>query len=192
MGFAEPIGRFRYGLADWYPKYENEWRCANTYHLMRKGEAGGASETRVSLYYQPVLYLDETEENGIGLHRVPARDQGDEPVGEFWTPDYLLVVRQDGEERAFLMDAKYCSRRLLNGKMHECMRKYVCQTGVRHATPGTGVSGVVLLAGRMDAPQLSVSTRLIDGREYLRAIAPFNKNAGKRKVRQLFAALGIA
>lgn len=203
-GFVEdarhdsPIARFRYGLADWYYKYENEERCANTYRLVRG--AGTGAETRVDLYFQPVLYLDQTEENGIDLHRVePAGWEGQVGagdgtgafVGEFWTPDYLLDIRQGGTRRTYLIDAKYCSRDLLNNKMRDCIDKYVEQTARGHESPGTGIAGVALLAGRLDAPTLNVSTRTHGDVEFLRIIAPFNRNTGRRKLNQFFDALGL-
>ena len=193
-GFVEdeswdkPIDRFEYSLADWYFKFENERRCANTFHLIREDVQGKADKTRIDLYYQPVLYLGEREENGIDLHRIPGEDGA---KGNFWTPDYLLVVRRDGTEKTYLLDAKYCSKRTLGERMDKCFEKYVLQTARGQGQPGAGIAGVVLLAGRLDAPQLSVREKAVGERTLLQVVAPFNRHAGQRKMTQFFQALGI-
>lgn len=191
-GRSEPISHFEYSLEDWYPNYENERRCANTYHLVRKDTQGDRIETRIDLYYQPVLYLGEREENGITLHRVPrSAPAQDEYEGEFWTPDFMLAISNEAGGKTFLVDAKYCSRHLLNNKMSECFDKYVARAAVGQEAPGTGIDGVVLLAGKLDAPKLRVSNAQMDGGTFLRVIAPFNKNTGRRKLTQFFRALGV-
>lgn len=200
-GFSEdvlaelPIDRFMYSLADWYPKYENDARCANTFHLVRKSDSEHGRDTHVDLYYQPVLYLaDHKEENGLDIHRVPRRtsvaDRDDS--GEFWTPDYLLDIRSGDERRTYLIDAKYCPARLLDQRMDECADKYVARAARGQGVAGTGIDGVVLLAGRLSAPPLDVSTQIVGNRTFLRIIAPFNKNTGRRKMDQFFRALGLA
>ena len=65
----EPIAHYRYSLETRYPKFRNEERCANTYHLIRTGRAGRKT-TEIGLYYQLVLYSGTLEENGIDVQRV--------------------------------------------------------------------------------------------------------------------------
>ncbi len=183
---SRPIDRYEYSLADWYPKFRNEARCANTYHLVRREGHGDA--TQVDLYYQPVIYLGDREENGIDLHRVPGDDGAE---GGFWTPDYLLAIRGCNGEKCYLVDAKYCRAGILHAKLDECFGKYVAQTTKGQGRPGTGISGVVLLAGKLDAPPLDVSeTHSAEG-TFLKVIAPFNRHTGKQKLTQFFQTLGI-
>ena len=207
LGFAEAdtakraIDRYAYDLANWYQKYENETRCANTYHLVRAGRAGSAGQagqagqanaTHVDLYYQPVFYLDKPAENDVDLHRVPRSEpRDDEQQGEFWTPDYLLVIRRGDTTKTYVMDAKYRPRHTLCDALNRCSEKYLSQAARGHERPGTGIDGVVILAGRLDAPARTEKYVQIDGATYLHMIAPFNKNAGRRKVRQFFEALGL-
>jgi hypothetical protein len=199
-GFVEdglakrPVERFEYSLANWYPKYENDARCANTYRLVRKGDSIHGDDTHVDLYYQPVLYLaDHEEENGLDIHRVP-RDTpmaDKDETGEFWTPDYIIAIRGGGERRTYLVDAKYCSAKLLDQRMQECTDKYVARAARGQNAAGTGIDGVVLLAGRLSAPPLDVSTQIVGGKSYLRMIAPFNKNTGRHEMDLFFKALGL-
>jgi hypothetical protein len=198
QGFTEDgnteraIDRFAYDLANWYHKYENETRCANTYHLVRGDGTSHADDAHVDLYYQPVFYLGEREENGIGLHRVPRSvPQEGEDQGEFWTPDYLIVIQQGDTTKTYVADAKYRPRHVLDGVLRDCADKYISQTALGHEKPGTGIDGVVILAGRLDAPAHTEKFVQIDGATYLHMIAPFNKNAGRRKVGQFFQALGM-
>lgn len=135
----QPIGSFTYSMqAD---VFENECRVANTYHLRRAGQ-------RIDLYYQPVLYGDGREENGITLHRttgaVPFSDDSCKRSA-YWTPDYLLVLHETGsrEGRTIILDAKYSRVNTMIGRCHgtqysgqdvlksrfgDCMRKYVLET----------------------------------------------------------------
>ena len=198
QGFAEDgeaehaIERFAYDLANWYHKYENETRCANTYHLVRTDEASRADATHVDLYYQPVFYLGEREENGIGLHRVPRSEpREDEQQGEFWTPDYLIVIREAGTTKTYVMDAKYRPTHALCEALGKCSDKYLSQTALGHEKPGTGIDGVVIFAGRLDAPARTEKFVQIDGATYLHMIAPFNKNVGRHEIGRFFQALGL-
>lgn len=188
--FDKPIDRYRYLLEDWYHKYENEDRCANTYHLAREGSDGDAE--RVDLYFQPVLYASALEENGVDVHRVPRRvRRPNEEDADFWTPDYLLVVRRDGSRKTYLIDAKYCAHGLLHRKMTDCVDKYVARSAVCLSAAGTGIDGVALLAGRLDAPPLDASTNLLGDVTYLRVLAPFNQRTDDAVLTRFFAALGI-
>ena len=195
-GFAEdetydkPIDRYHYRLASWYHKYENELRCANTYHVVRTDANG--SITRVSLYFQPVLYASALEENGVDVHRVPRRvRRSNEEDADFWTPDYVLIIRTGGVRKTYVIDAKYCAHGLLHRKMNDCVDKYVARSAVGLSPAGTGIDGVALLAGRLDAPPLDASTNLVDDVAYLRVLAPFNQRTDDATITQFFAALGV-
>ena len=89
--------------------YENT-RCNNRYVFKR-------NETVVTLYYQPVIYnTDRSEKTGIGLYRntsIPfPRRLGDESVGSYYTPDYLVKIESLGEPtRYIIVDAKFMTVR---------------------------------------------------------------------------------
>ena len=105
-GFVEdakqdrPIVSFRYTHRG---RFSNETQVANLYRLVR-------GDLSVSLYYQPVIYGDSREENGITLHRVsttaPFSKDGRDSV---WTPDFLIVLeggRFDAKKH-IVLDAKF-------------------------------------------------------------------------------------
>jgi hypothetical protein len=78
---------YDYSYAHTYAKFETDRAAHNTYHLRRGGET-------IALYYQPVLYGDAREENGLTLHRTVAAqpfDAGHTHPDAAWTPDMLLV-----------------------------------------------------------------------------------------------------
>lgn len=101
---------FAYPMME-YARYENT-TCRNTF-LFRK------ENTRVTLYYQPVIYDNRyRQQNGIGLYRnnsIPSRDQDDTNDSphhtgmKYYTPDYLLKVEKDGHARYLILDAKFSS-----------------------------------------------------------------------------------
>ena len=157
--YGNPSENFVYSLKDRY--YRNETRVANTYHLAR-------GETSVDLYYQPVLYGDGREENGISLHRTTgafpfgAVREGDRT--SYWTPDYLLVVHgKQGATRAVILDAKYSrvwsvidrhpgepysGETLQRSRFGTCLRKYLLETA--SSRPGDARPSLWLLCGRED------------------------------------------
>ena len=61
----QPIISAEYSLKDRF--FKNEKRVATIYHLKNK-------DTRVCLYYQPVIYGSTKEEYGIKLHRLSPRN----------------------------------------------------------------------------------------------------------------------
>lgn len=114
-----------------YRKYANERRVATLYHLR-------AGEERIDLYYQPVIYGSELEENGIDLHRTtstrPFERAGrtDAP----YTPDFLIYHRRGGRVRRIVVDAKFERYSRLHSEGNptmfvECARKYLLETCTR-------------------------------------------------------------
>ena len=182
-------------------RYENEWRCANTYHLVRMAPDGSREE--VDLYFQPVIYGSKREENGVTLHRIGGEDVFD---GGIWTPDYLLVIRDSHGERAHLIDAKYAPWDAMMGKggrLAECVQKYLVQTSNSPSgASGEGVAGVWVLCGRLSAKAMTVldaeDANLVgpgvlgEGISRLCGAVPWNRNTGRRKMGAFFAQLGLA
>lgn len=203
MGFREnasaerPIDRFDYRLAKENSQFRNEWRCANTYRLRRESGEGGSQE--VDLYYQPVVYAYGACENGISLRRVGE----DAHRSSFWTPDYLLVVRDEGVERMYAIDAKYSYWSTLvgeHGRLADCVDKYLLRTRVvdevRAQRP---IDGVWILSGRLDGKRVftrAAGRMLSAGEETMLwdevcGIVPWNRNTGRRKRAAFFQKLGL-
>lgn len=206
QGFREdpaaerPIDRFEYSIEKTYDKYDNEWRCANTYRLART-LADGSTE-RVRLYYQPVIYGDAREENGIRLHRIGSTEAAHRGI---WTPDYLLVIDDAKGRRTYALDAKYCSWYAIvgrEGKLAECVRKYVLHTSrAVGGAGGSAVDGVWILSGRLDTRPMTVfdavedglvdADDLPEGKALPCGVVPWNRNTGSRKSKAFFARIGI-
>ena len=209
---AQPIERYSYRLAETYGKYQNEMRCANTYHLARELANGGRQE--VDLYYQPVIYEKGPTENGICLRRRSSDEGSDE--ARAWTPDYLLTVRMGKGVRWYAIDAKYRKHAALTnlrGVLSTCVDKYLIQTRVISEDGHEGlVNGIWILSGRLPEPTsksakdrvahprlvwsavrdgLAPSDKLPDGVDVPCGIFAWNRNAGSRKVRAFFNQLGI-
>ena len=139
--------RASYSLAD--RDYENERQVATVYRLVRADE-------RLTLFYQPVFYADEREENDVRLHRTSAGSRH-----PYWTPDYLLVREAGGARTTAVLDAKFRRptdvRRYesvsvgegmdvqTESTLRECLRKYKLETA---GPDGRGVDAVWLLCGR--------------------------------------------
>lgn len=209
---AQPIARYTYRLAETYGKYQNEMRCANTYHLARELASGGRQE--VDLYYQPVIYEEGPRENGICLRRRSTDRSSD--VARVWTPDYLLTVRMGKGVRWYAIDAKYrkhASLTNLRGVLSTCVDKYLIQTRVVNEGEREGlVNGIWILSGRLPEPAsksakdtpahprllwsavrdgLAPSGKLPSGVDVPCGIFAWNRNTGSRKVRVFFHQLGI-
>lgn len=141
-----PIERAQYTLVDQY--YEPEETVNTLYHLVCKNR-------HLRLYYQPVIYGDDREENGITLHRKSSRSAFDpDHVDSYWTPDYLLVLQRDKGIDFFILDAKYNDVESLKragrgedrfGRFNQVQYKYETDVIDTHLRPPTAVW---LLAGR--------------------------------------------
>jgi hypothetical protein len=144
MRYKQPIIKAHYSLKN--PYFKNEDQVATVYHLCSKN-------THVSLYYQPVIYGDETEEYGIALHRLSASQksiQNHEP--SYWTPDYLLTVCDAlGTKHNFIFDAKFSRgdslcRRFPQGRLGESILKY--KSDIAALNPDEQIKSVWLFCGR--------------------------------------------
>lgn len=148
---AKPIVSFRYTHRG--RRFSNETQVANLYRLTR----GGLS---VALYYQPVIYGDNCEENGITLHRVsttaPFSRDGRDSV---WTPDFLVVLEGErfGARKHIVLDAKFrpvyhltTNTRGEKGEYAACSFKYKIST----ASSGQDrVDALWLLCGKAAEPE---------------------------------------
>lgn len=120
-----------------------------------------SQSARIILFYQPVIYADGREEEGVTLHRLSRSN----PHCPYWTPDYLLEVTLSTGERSYhIIDAKYRRFRALmmgypkEGEFAECIMKYRQDVGQAH---GKGVSTVWLFAGRADKGQVRYAEQSI-------------------------------
>lgn len=134
-----PIGVVEYSLARTSKYFRNEVQVANRYVL--DGDAG-----TVTLYYQPVIYGDNREENGIQLHRTSVGTKG---YDSYYTPDFLLVFSSDSGVKTVLIDAKYRYTRVVmsdapDSEFEKCLRKYRQETSGVLGPP----NAVWLLCGR--------------------------------------------
>lgn len=114
-----PIGVVEYSLAETSRFFRNEGQVANKFVL--EGDTG-----TVTLYYQPVIYGDSREENGIKLHRTTVGATGHD---SYFTPDFLLVFSSASGVRTIVIDAKYrytwnVMSDPLDGEFQKCFRKY--------------------------------------------------------------------
>lgn len=151
--FARPIKRVHYTLDSAH--YRDQALVASSYALAR------ADGTRIKLLYQPVVYGDAREENGVTLHRTTRPCFPDGKPGtrdSYYTPDYLLCVQDALGKRQYVLDAKYAwgpsllqgraslsSRISWSGGIFQCcMVKYLLET-VDSAT-GRAPDGMWLLA----------------------------------------------
>lgn len=163
---AIAVGCYSYPPAD--PRYQNEWNVANTYRLV-------SGPMRVTLWFQPVIYGDAREENGVSLHRVS-------PSSVFlcgrwnsaYTPDYLLEIENAAtcERRVIVIDAKFCelekvvrtqggcsADRLrvddvdwLGSELSRCMRRYGCD--VVNARSGRRPDAAWLICGNVGSSRM--------------------------------------
>lgn len=127
--------------------YRSEEGVSSVYALSTKN-------VRITLFYQPVIYADEREEEGVALHRLSYPNRH----CPYWTPDYLLEVTLPTGRRTYhVIDAKYRRPRALmegypkGGALAECIMKYRQDVG---GADGKGVSTVWLFAGRANRRQV--------------------------------------
>ena len=151
VGFSEddteetPIEQASFSLEAGY--YSNEKQVATLYKLAR-------DKTHIRLYYQPVIYGDAREENGITLHRLSCRSAtSSRRRDSYWTPDFMLVVNNGQEEPEWhIFDAKFSKASNLwgeypkEGPFTSMMSKY--KTDICGSTPSDRVSSLWLFSGR--------------------------------------------
>lgn len=144
-----PIKQYEYSLEKTDDVFRNEKQVANTYSLKRGNEY-------IVLYYQPVIYGDEHEENGIDLHRVTYGRRH-----PYWTPDFLIMHNRDKKTSRIIIDAKFRKKNYVhwnnahlkgsedridqtNSAFLDCMLKYKVATCAADAN----VDAVWILYGR--------------------------------------------
>ncbi len=161
-GFTEdnveekPIMQASFSLSSRY--YSAEKRVATLYKLKH-------DETRVWLYYQPVVYGDRREENGIPFHRLSCRCAGKaRGFDGYWQPDFMLMVdRGRGEPEWHIFDAKYSKATVLwrgypkEGAFTEAVSKY--KTDISSVDPVNKISSVWLFSGREASRNIQFAER---------------------------------
>jgi hypothetical protein len=195
---------YDYSYAHTYAKFETDRAAHNTYHLRRGGET-------IALYYQPVLYGDAREENGLTLHRTVAAqpfDAGHTHPDAAWTPDMLLVHTPAAAAPAshrFALDAKYRDLYELAGLTAEGvpdtsattseftnqLRKY--QTELMDAQGGR-VDAVWLICGRgtRTTPLGCTQSEWGANHTFESGLIPLSTQTDDTCLTALMAALGIA
>lgn len=136
-----PIQCVEYSLK--HKKYSSEKKVF-TLFCLRNGR------TKIRLYYQPVIYGDKREENGISLHRLSRRSENKD---SYWIPDFLLKVESgDGIVRWHVFDAKYSKADCLHrgypreGTLATAISKYKMDIG--GADESDRVASLWLFSGR--------------------------------------------
>lgn len=127
--------------------FNNESQVATLYKLAHH-------DLRIRLYYQPVIYGDEREENGITLHRLsPRKITSSSKQDSYWTPDFMLkVIFENGESEWHIFDAKFSKAKSLwkgypkEGIFTTMMSKY--KTDICGMNQDDEVSSLWLLCGR--------------------------------------------
>lgn len=144
-----PIECLSYSLD--YVNYADEKKVSTSYKLAKEG-------VKIRLYYQPVIYGDLREENGIKLHRLSKR-KGD----SFWTPDYLVLIDDgSGSLRWHVFDAKYSKINDLwngfpeKGNLVKAISKY--KTDINSLPENGKIESVWLLCGRDTAQNARVTS----------------------------------
>ena len=150
-GFTEdkaeetPIERASFSLRDRF--YTNEKQVATLYKL-------SCGNTRIKLYYQPVIYGDNREENGITLHRLSCRSATSQNRHDsYWTPDFMLQVSKGSNAPDWhIFDAKFSKASSLwgdypkEGPFTTMMSKY--KTDICGANTNDKVISLWLFSGR--------------------------------------------
>lgn len=151
FGFKEdsseeiPIERANYSLDSKY--YKNEKRVATLYKL-------SLNNIHIKLYYQPVVYGDEREENGIMLHRLSCRNSKlSNDRDSYWVPDFIFKITKKGKNAEWhIFDAKYSKIESLwegypkTGVFTEVISKY--RSDIQPSLPRDVIGSVWLFSGR--------------------------------------------
>jgi hypothetical protein len=199
--YEKPVDTFYYSYERTYAKFMNERRCANTYHLKR-------GDQRVTLYYQPVIYGDVREENGIVLHRTIAAqpfDLNHSHPDAAWTPDIILTTDDGTTTNTYALDAKYRNLYELAGLNQFGAKDHRVDTSVfedqirKYKTDlasdnGRGIDAVWLVCGR----GYDLGTLLYRKTEWAQdvlpqsGLAPLGYDLDDSSLDQMMAALGIS
>lgn len=153
LQYLKPIEQVEYSVSD--NRYENEKQVATLYRLAR-------NEVHISLYYQPVIYGDSREENGITLHRLSRVGTYKRRLDSYWTPDYLLCVESGANcVEWHIFDAKYRKPDVLwdgfplKGPFAETLTKYKSDIGGCNCSDE--IETVWLICGRIGKNKFEVA-----------------------------------
>jgi len=118
----------------------------NEYVFVRDGR-------KVTLFYEPVVPSGLCEDTGVGLVRTMTFDfspQGAplaDPAGAYWTPDYVIRVRDGRGTRYWVADAKYQTwPSFLQNYAQATMAKYLLGTAPRDASET--LAGLAIFCGK--------------------------------------------
>ncbi len=157
---GEPVSRRRVTYAELAKRQSSSSSVCNEFVFKEDGR-------EVTLLYEPVVPSGLREDMGIGLVRTMTFDfspQGAplaDPAGAYWTPDYVIRVRDDRGTRYWIADAKYKAwPSFLQNYAQATMAKYLLGTAPRDASETQ--AGLAIFCGKSHGAD--------DGRRSLRNI----------------------
>ncbi|WP_035288945.1 DUF2357 domain-containing protein [Clostridium sp. KNHs214] len=104
-------------------KYVNT-RFENTFVFEKSG-------TNITVYYQPVIYLDQVF-NDIGLFRNNDISLNGEKA-QYYTPDYVIKINKEGLSEFIILDAKWSTNKsVINYRFKEIVYKYIFSISTVH------------------------------------------------------------
>ena len=133
----------------------------NEYVFVRDGR-------EVTLFYEPVVPSGLAGESPTGLVRTMTFDftlrgaAKSDPAAAFWTPDYVLRVKDEHGARCWIADAKYQTwPSFLAHGAEETLVKYLVATSPRD--PAESMAGLMVFCGKAHgAPEERRSLRNVD------------------------------
>ena len=109
-----------------YVNGEHDKEVCNTYCFIK-------NKKELTFYYEP-SYSDwehsKNGNNGINLFRLFRTNNS---TKNYWTPDFVIKVQEDGYERYAVLDAKYSDKNSIqNYSLPDCIDKYIIETSVKY------------------------------------------------------------
>ena len=142
---GEPVSRRRVTYAGVAKRLTPSSVC-NEYVFEQDGR-------EVTLFYEPVVPSGLCEDTGVGLVRTMTFDFSPQgaplanPAGAYWTPDYVIRVRDGRGTRYWVADAKYQTwPSFLQNYAQATMAKYLLGTAPRDASES--LAGLAIFCGK--------------------------------------------
>ena len=146
-------------------KYYQNTKHNNTFEFIRE-------ETRITLYYQPVVYLKPNVlSNGINLLRNNSLSIGinREFGGSYYLPDYIVKIAKDGKDIYLIADAKFSTSRVIRQRYFpELAYKYLFS--ISPINEDSKLLGLCVIAGKPSGENKPIASIYTD---YTKDIIPF-------------------